>query len=105
MDMSAGRDVARAACRITDATEHPPARAVPYRLRAGRVALDRSAMAEAVAQLGGGLEAVAQLPYGVERRCQEAELNASPWARPWLPPKARVPLRPDRLMAAQWSCV
>ena len=49
--------------------------AVEYRLRAGQQALARSATAEAVAQLSRGLELLAGLPDGPERRRREVGLQ------------------------------
>lgn len=54
-----------------------PARAVPHRLRAGRLALERSAMGEAATQLTMALEAAAQLADLAERQRLEAELNVA----------------------------
>jgi class 3 adenylate cyclase/tetratricopeptide (TPR) repeat protein len=52
-------------------------RAVDYWQRAGQRALARSAMAEAAAQLTNGLEAMAGLPAGPERRRRELGLQLS----------------------------
>lgn len=51
------------------------ARSVVYHLKAGERALGRSATAEALAQLTAGLEALASLPDGLERRRRELDLR------------------------------
>ena len=50
-------------------------KAVAYWLKAGRQAMARSAMTEAVAQLRKGLDALTALPDGLRRRQQELDLQ------------------------------
>jgi class 3 adenylate cyclase/tetratricopeptide (TPR) repeat protein len=52
-------------------------KAATYRYHAGQQAIARSAMAEAVAQLNAGLEALYTLPDGTERRGQELDLQVA----------------------------
>ena len=51
------------------------AEAVPYWLQAGRQALERSAVSEAIAQLTQGLDLLAGLPAGPDRDHKEADLR------------------------------
>jgi tetratricopeptide (TPR) repeat protein len=52
-------------------------KAVGYWLKAGQQSLTRSAMTEAVAQLRKGLDLIASLPDGVERRQYELDLKVA----------------------------
>lgn len=52
-----------------------PAKAIPYRRRAGQRALQRSANLEAIEHLNQGLEALAVLPEGPERLAQQLEFS------------------------------
>jgi len=52
-----------------------PAKAIPYRRRAGQRALQRFANLEAIEHLNQGLEALAALPEGPERLAQQLEFS------------------------------
>jgi class 3 adenylate cyclase/tetratricopeptide (TPR) repeat protein len=52
-----------------------PAKAIPYRRRAGQRALQRSANLEAIEHLKQGLEALSALPEGPERLAQQLEFS------------------------------
>lgn len=54
-----------------------PARAIPYRQRAGERAIERSAHAEAIAHLRKGIELLSALPEGRERSRQELMLQVA----------------------------
>jgi class 3 adenylate cyclase/predicted ATPase len=49
--------------------------AISYWLRAGQLALQRSAMKEAIAQLTQGLNLLPDLPIGLDRDCKEVDLQ------------------------------
>ena len=57
------------------AASDSPAKAIPYRRRAGQRALQRSANLEAIEHLKQGLEALAALPEGPERLAQQLEFS------------------------------
>jgi tetratricopeptide (TPR) repeat protein len=69
-------------------------KAVEYRLKAGRQALARSAMKEAVSQLSNGLSLVGSLPDSADRRHLELDLRVSLGpallaTKGWAAPEAR----------------
>jgi class 3 adenylate cyclase/predicted ATPase len=94
-------------------------RAVPYLLEAGRRALDRSALAEAVAHLGRGIGLISGLPPSHERSRTELEFRealgtAQMAHKGWPAPEVRAALEParelcralgetDRLVSVLWG--